>query len=81
MLRWHLSVSGIVSKVQFNIIKIFYYSFIIGPTCPNNFEMNIGEEDGRSCYGIIAETSSSISKDALQVQNPNIYILYLIIMQ
>ena len=33
--------------------------------------MNIGEEDGRSCYGIIAETSSSISKDALQVQNLN----------
>ena len=64
------------------IIKIFHYSFIIGPTCPNNFEMNIGEEDGRSCYGIIAETSSSISKDALQVQNPNIfYLLSIIIMQ
>ena len=29
--------------------------------------MNVGEEDGRSCYGVIAETSSSISSGALQV--------------
>lgn len=36
--------------------------------------MNVGEEDGRSCYGIIAETSSSISSGALQVLNSNTFL-------
>lgn len=40
---------------------------IIGPTCPTNFELNVGEEDGRSCYSVIPETPSSVSSEALQV--------------
>ena len=41
--------------------------FFIGPTCPTDFELNVREEDGRSCYGVIAETSTSMSSEALQV--------------
>ena len=38
---------------------------IVGPTCPTGYTVQIGESDGRSCYGI--SSSPGVSGDSVSV--------------
>ena len=44
---------------------------LLGPTCPQDYVLNVGEKDGKSCYAVVSETAESSSANSLQICQAN----------
>ena len=45
--------------------------YLSGPTCPNNYFLNSGEADGKSCYGVESQSNEIGSSNALKTCQAN----------